>query len=80
MHFAQPNRTAVSIADARRMTSAQLRQLGVPRVMYLRSTTFEGEAACAIHAADGTAIAVVEDLEVALEVASESNMVFVAVH
>jgi hypothetical protein len=48
--------------------------------VYLRCGTVDGQEAFAIHAADGTSIAVVEDLEVALEVASESNMVFVAVH
>jgi hypothetical protein len=80
MHFAEPNRSAVSVADARRMTSAQLRQLGVPRVVYLRSRTFEGQTACAIHAADGTAMAVVEDTGVACELASENDMTLVSVH
>lgn len=80
MHFAQPNRTAVSIADARRMTSAQLRQLCMPRVVYLRCQTFDGQTACAIHAADGTAMAVVEDIEVASELASDNDMTLVSVH
>ncbi|HSZ91642.1 MAG TPA: DUF1150 family protein [Acetobacteraceae bacterium] len=80
MHFAEPNRSAVSVADARRMTSAQLRQLGMPRVVYLRCRTFEGQTACAIHAADGTAMAVVEDIEIAFELASENDMTLVSVH
>ena len=68
------------IADPRRMTRAQLRRLGVPRLVYLRCGTVDGEEAFAVHAADGTAIAVVEDIEVALELAMESNLTFVAVH
>jgi hypothetical protein len=71
---------AVRIADPRRMTRAQLRRLGLPRLVYLRSGTVDGQTAFAVHAADGTTIAVVEDLDVAMELASESNMIFVAVH
>ena len=48
--------------------------------VYLRCGTVDGEEAFAVHAADGTAIAVVEDIEVALELAMENNMTFVAVH
>jgi len=70
----------VRIADPRQMTRAQLRRLGVPRLVYLRCGTVDGEEAFAVHAADGTAIAVVEDIEVALELAMESNLTFVAVH
>lgn len=68
------------IADPRQMTRAQLRRLGVPRLVYLRCGTVDGEEAFAVHAADGIAIAVVEDVEVALELAMENNLTFVAVH
>ena len=71
---------AFCTVDPRRMTSAQLRRLGLPRLVYLRCGTVDGEPAYAVHAADGTAIAVVEDLDVAVELANENNMVFVAVH
>ena len=70
----------VRIADPRQMTRSQLRRLGLPRLVYLRCGTVDGEEAFAVHAADGTAIAVVEDIEVALELAMEHNMMFVAVH
>jgi hypothetical protein len=88
MHFAEADESfdsishdeAVRIADPRQMTRAQLRRLGVPRMAYLRCGTIDGQQAFAIHAADGTAIAVVEDLEVAMELGAESNMIFVAVH
>ena len=71
---------SVHTVDPRQMTCAQLRRLGVPRLVYLRCGTVDGEAAYAIHAADGTPLAVVEDVEVAMELAFENNMVFVAVH
>ncbi len=67
-------------ADPRQMTRGELLRLGVPRLVYLRCGTIDGQPAYAIHAADGTAMAVVEDIEVAIELASEHDMTFVAVH
>jgi hypothetical protein len=87
MHFAETDEfepaaheEAARIADPRRMTRSQLRRLGMPRLVYLRCGTVDGQTAFAVHAADGTAMAVVEDLEVAMELASECNMIFVSVH
>ena len=80
MHHAEPDGSAALIADPRHMTSTQLRQLGLAQVVYLRCGTIDGQTAYAIHAADGTAMAVVEDLEVAFELASENDMTLVAVH
>jgi hypothetical protein len=71
---------AVAASDPRCMTSAQLRRLGMPWLAYLRCGTIDGQPAYAIHAADGTAVAVVEDIALALELASEHDMTFVAVH
>jgi hypothetical protein len=67
-------------AEARRMTSGQLRQLGVSRLVYLRAGTVDGEVAYAIHAADGTTVAIVQDVGLAIEVVSEHGMTFVTVH
>lgn len=67
-------------ADPRQMTRAQLRRLGVPRLVYLRCGTMDGQNAFSVHAADGTTIAVVEDIELAMELVFENNMTFVAVH
>lgn len=89
MHIAEIDETidafsrddAVQIADPRQMTRAQLRRLGVPRLVYLRGCGMvDGQAAYAVHAADGTAIAVVDDVEVAVELVSDNHMIFVAVH
>jgi hypothetical protein len=70
----------VSITDPRRMTQAELRRLGMPHVVYLRSGTINGETEYAIHAADGTAMAVAEDVSDAIELASAGDMTLVAVH
>ncbi len=81
MRFAEHRGAAeLTSADLRLMTRNDLLQLGVPRLVYLRCGTIDGHPAYAIHAADGTAMAVVEDVEVAIELASEHDMTFVAVH
>jgi hypothetical protein len=88
MHIAENDETidtvsgddAMRLADPRQMTRAQLRRLGVPRLVYLRCGMVAGEKAYAVHAADGTAIAVVDDFEVAVELVSDNHMIFVAVH
>jgi hypothetical protein len=66
--------------DVKRMTKAELRRLGTPQFVYLRAGTVEGQAAYAIHAADGTAMAIVEDVELAVELATEHGLRFVTVH
>ena len=88
MHIAEIDETidslsrddAMQLADPRQMTRAQLRRLGVPRLVYLRCGIVDGQKAYAVHAADGTAIAVVDDVEIAVELVSDNHMIFVAVH
>jgi hypothetical protein len=81
MRFAEHSAAAPpTSADLRQMTRGELLRLGVPRLVYLRCGTIDGQPAYAIHAADGTAMAVVEDIQVAIELASDHDMTFVAVH
>lgn len=68
------------IADVRGMTQSQLRRLGVPGMVYLREGTADGERAYAIYAADGTAVAVVDDVQLAIELVTEQGLTFVPVH
>ena len=70
----------VPFSEARSMTRSQLRQLGTPNLVYLRAGILGGEEAFAIYAADGTILSVVEDIDVAVEIATEQGMTFVAVH
>ena len=66
--------------DARHMTAAQLRRLGVHSVVYLRSGMMNGQIAYAIHGADGSRMAVAEDIDLAVEFVTGLGMAFVAVH
>ena len=67
-------------AEARRMTSGQLRELGVSRLVYLRAGTINGETAYAIHAADGTTVGIVDAIDLAIELVTEHGLTFVTVH
>ncbi len=67
-------------ADVRHMTQGQFRRLGVCSVVYLRTGLIDGQMAYAIHGADGCPMAVVEDIDLALDLVSETGMAFVAVH
>jgi hypothetical protein len=70
----------VAVADARLMTAAELRQLGVSRLVYLTVGMADGQTSFAIHGADGVALAVVDDIDLAVELVSAHGMNFVAVH
>ena len=81
MRFAEVSEhEVIAVSDPRHMTQSELRRLGMPRLVYLRCGTVDGEPAYAIHAADGTPMAVVEDVDIAIELASANDMTFVAVH
>jgi hypothetical protein len=68
------------LVRVRQITLAQLRELGIAQLVYLREGTVDGETAYAIHAADGSAVAVVEDIEVAIELVAEHGLTFATVH
>lgn len=68
------------LANVRHLTPAQLLELGIAQLVYLRQGTVDGEAAYAIHAADGSAVAVVEDIELAIELVAEHGLIFATVH
>ena len=68
------------ITNVRHITPGQLRQLGVARLVYLRQGTINGETAYAIHAADGSQVAIVEDIDVAIELVAEHGLMFATIH
>ena len=68
------------LTDVRQITPAQLLRLGVSQLVYMRQGTVDGETAYAIHAADGSAVAIVEDIDVAIEMVIEHGLTFAAVH
>jgi len=68
------------LTDVRHMTKSELRCLGLPSLVYLRAGTAGGQAAYGIFAADGTAVAIVDDVELAIELVAEHGMTFATVH
>lgn len=77
----EPDGNAGRVAfDIRHLTEAQLAQLGVSQIAYVRSVTVNGEEGFAIHAADGTPMAIAGDREVALAAILQQDMVPAMVH
>lgn len=58
----------------------QLAQIGMRQVAYLRPVLVEGNVCVAIHAADGTPLALTASLDQALQAIIRHEMVPVAVH
>ncbi len=62
------------------MSEQDLAVLGLPDLAYIKRVIIDGENAYSIHAADGTAIAVVEHREVAFATVRQHEMEPVSVH
>ena len=54
------------VFDLRKMTQEQLAQLGVPNLAYITPVMMNGTAAFAIHAADGSPMAVAIERDMAI--------------
>lgn len=63
------------LEQARDMTGQELLTLGLSHVAYCRSVIQNGNLVIAIHAADGTPMAIVDDEESALEAIFEHELV-----
>ena len=68
------------VVDIRHLTQTQLMQLGVSELAYVKPVLVEGSRAYAIHAADGSPMAVTEDREVAIAAIRQHEMVPAMVH
>lgn len=68
------------LVDLRHLSEAQLAQLGMAQIAYVRPVTINGEAGFAIHAADGTPMAVAGDRDMAIAAILQHEMVPVTVH
>mgnify|MGYP004711909853 FL=1 len=67
---------AEPLLDVRQLSDVQFRSLGLQQVAYMRPvTTEDGEEGCAIYAADGSLLAVVEDMETAWGAIMQNDMV-----
>ena len=67
--------------DIRHLTALQLAQLGVSQLAYIKQVPMEnGGHAFAIHAADGTPMALAADCELAAAAIRQHDMVAALVH
>ncbi len=69
-----------AMVDIRHISSEQLAQLGLQQIAYVKPVVVNGTACFAIHAADGTPMAVAGDREVALAAIRQHEMVAAQVH
>ena len=66
--------------DVRHLSEQQLAALGVSRIAYVKPVIVNGVQGFAIHAADGTPMAVAGDREVAVAAVMQHEMLAVSVH
>ncbi len=70
-----------AVDAVRHISVAELAQLGLARIAYLKSAwASDGSAVYAVHAADGTPLADVDDIAAAIELACQSELILVTVH
>jgi hypothetical protein len=68
------------VFDLRKMTQDQLAQLGVPNLAYIKPVIMNGTAAFAIHAADGSPMAVATERDMAIAAVVQHEMLPALVH
>lgn len=76
----QPKQIVDTMRDIRHLTVTELAALGVSQLAYIKSVVVDGSTAFAIHAADGTPMALTADREVAFAAVRQHEMVPALVH
>jgi hypothetical protein len=71
---------AAQLIDIRHLSTEQLAGLGVSQIAYVRPVMMNGTIAYAIHAADGTPMAVADDQELAVAAIRQHEMLPTLVH
>ena len=66
--------------DAHHITPAELQQLGMTQIAYVKPIMLNGAPMFAIHGADGSPMAVAEDRDMALAAIVEHEMIATLVH
>lgn len=66
--------------DIRHLSSDQFARLGVQQIAYVKPVMMNGLMAYAIHAADGTPMAVADNREVAIAAVHQHEMLVSLVH
>jgi len=70
----------VAAFDVRHLSAEQLASLGVSHIAYVKPIMINGVQGFAVHAADGTPMAVAGDREVAVAAVMQHEMLAVSVH
>ncbi|MDI2090094.1 DUF1150 family protein [Commensalibacter oyaizuii] len=68
------------IVDVHNLTEDQLKALGVSQLAYVKTIMINGEQAFAIHAADGTPVAVTDNAKTAYAAIVQYEMLPTMVH
>ncbi len=69
-----------SAADLRDMSPKAFAALGKPYLAYVKAVMVDGEASFAVHSADGSPMAVLNDREVAFAAVRQHDMEPLSVH
>jgi hypothetical protein len=69
-----------AVVDIRHMTAEQFGALGMSHIAYVKPVMMNGQQGFAIHAADGTPMAIAGDREVAVAVILQHEMHALSVH
>jgi hypothetical protein len=81
-HMSDQNENAAAsvMVDVRKLSAEQFAQLGMTHVAYVKPVIVNGTAGFAIHAADGTPMAMATDREVAIAAIMQHEMMPALVH
>ncbi len=74
------NETAFRMVNVRDLTPLQFAQLGMKQVAYVKPVIFNGAHGFAIHAADGSPMAVAPQLDTAIGAILQHDMAAALVH
>ncbi len=74
------DRAETMTVDIRHITTDQLAKLGVSQIAYVKQVMMNGAPAFAIHAADGTPMAVAGDRDIAIAAVRQHEMLPTLVH
>ncbi len=80
MNDQNDNAAAAVMVDVRKLSPEQFAQLGMTHVAYVKPVIVNGSAGFAIHAADGTPMAVAGNRDVAVAAVMQHEMLPLSVH
>jgi hypothetical protein len=69
-----------NLFDLRHISAEQLAQFGIQQIAYVKPVVVDGSACFAVHAADGTPLAIAGGLDVAIAAIVQHEMVPVQLH